>query len=363
MTHESFTDIDYGFMKHALSLSKRGLGTTAPNPSVGCVLVKNNHVIGQGWTQPGGRPHAEIHALTSAVSSPDGATAYVTLEPCAHKGQSGACTDALIQANVKRVIIASLDPNPQVNGKGIEDLKAAGIAVLSGCMKEEADKIHRGFFFSLQKNRPLYTAKIASSLDGKIALQCGESKWITNDQSRMRGHSLRANHDAILIGIGTALADNPSLTCRLKGLENQSPKRIVMDRQLRIPITSELVLSAEKIPTYIFTEVSNSKDYPPSVNIITLNNIKDLKEVSRVFLSLGLTRVLIEGGATLLSAFIEEDFVDDIYWFRSNQVIGADGLSAIRSLALRQLSDAKRYKLQELLPLGTDILERRTRRR
>ncbi|MCK5275514.1 MAG: bifunctional diaminohydroxyphosphoribosylaminopyrimidine deaminase/5-amino-6-(5-phosphoribosylamino)uracil reductase RibD, partial [Alphaproteobacteria bacterium] len=220
-------------MRAALALAGRGLGRVWPNPAVGCVLVdRDGRVTGRGWTQPGGRPHAETEALARAGGAAKGATAYVTLEPCVHHGQTPPCADALIEAGVARVIAATEDPDPRVKGGGLGRLRDAGIAVEAGLLREEAELLNAGYLMRQREGRPVVTLKLATTLDGRIATHAGESRWITGEAARARGHMMRARHDAIMVGIGTALADNPTLTCRLPGLEDRSPVRIVVDARL-----------------------------------------------------------------------------------------------------------------------------------
>ncbi len=244
---------DAHFMALALRLAGRGLGRTWPNPAVGCVVVKEGRIVGRGWTQPGGRPHAEVEALRRAGDQALGATVYVSLEPCAHYGRTPPCTMALLHAGVRRVVAATQCPDRRVDGKGIAQLRQAGVEVTLGLMRTEAEALNAGFFLKERSGRPLVTLKLASSLDGRIATRTGASQWITGEEARAWAHWLRATHDAIMIGSGTALADDPSLTCRLPGLEDRSPVRIVLDGRLRLPATSRLALTANEVPTWLMT--------------------------------------------------------------------------------------------------------------
>src|SRR5947207_3648663 len=240
-------------MRAALALGRRGLGTVWPNPAVGCVIAKEGRVVGRGWTQPGGRPHAETEALARAGEAARGATLYVTLEPCCHWGRTPPCADALIAAGLRRVVVALEDPDPRVAGGGLARLRAAGIGVEVGLGAAEAAEINAGFVNRVRLGRPLVTLKLATSLDGRIATASGESRWITGPAARERAHLLRATHDAILVGTDTVLADNPQLTCRLPGLAGHSPLRVVLDRQLRIPPSARLLADARQVPTWIVT--------------------------------------------------------------------------------------------------------------
>jgi len=231
-------------MRSALELARRGLGIVAPNPAVGCVLVQGGRVVGRGWTQPGGRPHAETEALRRAGAASRGAVAYVTLEPCCHWGQTPPCTDALVAAGVRRVVVGAEDPDPRVSGRGIERLRAAGIEVELGICAEAAAELAAGFLLRMRAGRPLVTLKLATTLDGRIATHGGESQWITGPLARQRAHALRADHDAIMVGSNTAVVDDPLLTCRLAGLAARSPVRIAVDSRLRVPLTHKLVAGA-----------------------------------------------------------------------------------------------------------------------
>ena len=246
-------EADLRWMRAAFALARRGLGNVWPNPAVGCVLVSDGRVVGRGWTQPGGRPHAETEALRRAGALARGATAYVSLEPCSHWGRTSPCADALVAAGVRRVVAALEDPDPRVSGSGITRLREAGIAVETGLGAAEAAEINAGFLTLQRLGRPLVTLKLATSLDGKIATVTGESQWITGPPARAYAHKLRAEHDAIMVGTGTVLADNPQLTCRLPGLTVRSPVRVVLDRHLRITSTAHVIAEARQIPTLIVT--------------------------------------------------------------------------------------------------------------
>src|SRR5271165_205437 len=242
-----------GTMQAALSLARRGLGTVWPNPAVGCVIVNKDRVVGRGWTQPGGRPHGETEALRRAGDAARGATAYVSLEPCCHWGHTPPCADALADAGVRRVVVAIEDPDPRVAGAGLQRLRGADIEVETGLGAEAAAEINAGFFTRLRLGRPLVTLKLATSLDGHIATASGESRWITGPPARERAHAMRADHDAIMVGTGTVLADDPQLTCRLPGLDHRSPVRVVIDRHLRVPPTSQVIAQARQVPTWLIT--------------------------------------------------------------------------------------------------------------
>jgi diaminohydroxyphosphoribosylaminopyrimidine deaminase / 5-amino-6-(5-phosphoribosylamino)uracil reductase len=353
-------------MRAALALAARGLGRTWPNPAVGCVLVRDGTVVGRGWTQPGGRPHAETEALGRAGEAARGATAYVSLEPCAHTGKTPPCADALIAAGVGRVVAAVEDPDPRVSGRGVAILRAAGIRVDIGACAEEAAELNAGFLLRIKRGRPLISLKLATSLDGRIATHSGDSRWITGEAARRRAHGLRATHDAILVGTGTALADDPELTCRLPGLAKRSPVRVVLDRQWRLPASAKLLTTAQDVPTWLITAAAGDPLRRQAlegagVEIIDVATAPDGRlSVSATLQALGargITRLLVEGGSALSASLLQQDLVDRIYWFRSASVIGGDGLAAAASLGIERLFDAKLFARIETETLGGDMLE------
>jgi diaminohydroxyphosphoribosylaminopyrimidine deaminase/5-amino-6-(5-phosphoribosylamino)uracil reductase len=356
-------------MQAALGLARRGLGRVAPNPAVGCVLVRpdlDGRVVGRGWTQSGGRPHAETEALRRAGLLAQNATAYVTLEPCSHTGKTGPCANALIAAQIKRVVIAMQDPDPRVSGRGIAKLKDAGIDVSLGVLELEAKKVNIGFIYKIQLGRPYFSCKTATSLDGKIATADGHSKWITGTDARQTGHLLRATHDAIIVGIGTALADDPDLTCRLPGLNHVSPIRIVIDSQLRLPQSHKLVTSARQHETWVCTTKNSDTNRTAALaeaGVIVLecdacsDKRIDIKKLAQMLAEKGLTRVVIEGGAQVSSSFLNHDLVDHIYWFRAPKIIGGDGLPTALSLNISKIDDTRAFTQQGTYDIGPDKCE------
>jgi diaminohydroxyphosphoribosylaminopyrimidine deaminase/5-amino-6-(5-phosphoribosylamino)uracil reductase len=356
------TDTDLGHMRAALSLAARGLGRVWPNPAVGCVILdRAGLVVGRGHTQPGGRPHAETEALRQAGAAAQGGTAYVTLEPCAHHGKTPPCAEALIAAGLKRCVIALQDPDSRVAGRGIEMLRQAGHAITLGVLEQEAAELNAGFLKRVTIGRPLVALKLATTLDGRIATSTGHSQWITGPAARQRGHLLRASFDGILIGSGTALADNPNLTCRLPGLADRSPVRIVLDRRLRLPLDSELVRTASKVPLWLITTDSHPTEKlapyrQAGAEVIQLSSVAPDVVLSALG-DRGLTRLLIEGGAQIAAAFLTAKLVDRLIWMRAGGILGGDALAAIAELGLDQLADMPRFERSSAQALGGDYLE------
>ncbi|MCH8237162.1 MAG: bifunctional diaminohydroxyphosphoribosylaminopyrimidine deaminase/5-amino-6-(5-phosphoribosylamino)uracil reductase RibD [Proteobacteria bacterium] len=356
-------------MRAALALSRRGLGVVWPNPAVGCILVREDldgRVVGRGWTQPGGRPHAESEALGRAGDHAAGATAYVTLEPCNHEGETGPCSEALINAGISRAVIALQDPDPRVSGRGIERLKEAGIKVSLGLCEDEARHLNAGYLTRVTKGRPLFTLKTATTLDGRVATRNGDSKWITGDAARAFAHGLRADHDAIMIGIGTALADTPRLTCRLPGLESRSPVRIVADSHMRLPPDSPLAATAADVPTWLVTarggKAAKQKTLEAKGVVIIeadtdAEGRPDLEFVAAELGRRGLTRVLVESGGELSAALLKKDLVDRMAWFRAPTLIGGDGRGAVAAFGIDGLDKAPSFVRDSISAAGDDVLE------
>jgi len=356
---------DLSWMRAALGLARRGLGVVWPNPAVGCVIVKEGRVVGRGWTQHGGRPHGETEALHRAREAAREATAYVTLEPCCHWGRTPPCTDALIAAGVRRVVVALEDPDARVAGEGIRQLQAAGLEVETGLCGEEAAEINAGFFCRLRLGRPLVTLKLATSLDGRIATPRGESQWITGPAARDQAHALRANHDAIMVGTGTALADNPQLTCRLPGLAHRSPVRVVIDRNLRMPPTLRLISEANDHPTWILTLSSADPGRRQAfadrgVTLIDLEPNGDgrigLADALGALGKRGITRLLVEGGGQFAAALVRARLVDRLTWVHAPLLLGGDSIPAIGEFGLEALSDAPRFERLSTQSVADDVL-------
>lgn len=326
-------------MQEALRLAETNLGQTWPNPTVGAVVVKNGKVIGSGTTQKGGRPHAETMALAAAGENASGATLYVTLEPCAHHGKTPPCTDAIINAGIAECVIACRDPHKEVNGKGIAQLQEAKITVVEHIGEAEAREINRGFFSLVEKNRPYVALKIATSQDGKIAYPGTEKRWITGEKARDEVHRWRSQYDAVLTGIGTVLADDPLLTCRIKGLEDKSPVRVVLDRKHRLPGNSKLMQSKNEAQLWVL-------------------DTKTIEETLQQLAQKGITRLLVEAGQTLNTAFLESGMVDRIYWFTAPHTIEG-GLPAFADAAAARmrLENWKKLGYSAYPPDNLEILE------
>ena len=365
------TQADLPHMRAALSLARRGLGTTWPNPSVGCVIVRDGRVVGRGHTQPGGRPHAEPVALGMAGAVAKGATAYVTLEPCCHWGRSPPCTDALIAAGIARVVVAETDPDPRVNGEGLAKMRSAGIEVQSGLMAEEARETLIGFHHRITLGRPMVTLKLASTLDGRIATRAGESQWITDTPARRLAHAMRGRHDAVMVGVGTVLADNPDLTCRIPGFRPIPNVRVIADSHLRTSLTSRLLTTASDIPTWFLLRAGTNLAREDAFRDLGAKLIKipgssagvDLTASLAALGKAGLTRVLVEGGGQLAAALLRADLVDRIAWFHAPAIMGGDGWPAVQAFGTDTLDRMPRFRRDCITVVGDDMLSEFTRQR
>jgi diaminohydroxyphosphoribosylaminopyrimidine deaminase / 5-amino-6-(5-phosphoribosylamino)uracil reductase len=357
---------DQRFMQLALTLGRRGQGRTWPNPAVGTVVVKDGVIIGRGWTQAGGRPHAEPEALKRAGEAARGATLYVTLEPCSHIGKSPPCADAIIAAGIARVVSAIEDPNPEVAGQGHAKLRAAGIAVDIGLGAAEAAQDHAGHFRRVRHRRAHVILKLAVSSDDKIGAAGRKPVAISGEAAKARVHLLRAQCDAVLIGIGTVRADDPLLTCRLPGMAARSPVRVVLDRNLRIPGSSRLVHSARETPLWVMT--SNLAEAPAAMKlgaagaqVIRVAAAKpppglDLASVLRALSEKGITRLLVEGGARVASSFVAAGLVDEVWLLRGAEPVGADGVAALDALPLTSITQSPSFRVRASESLQKDTL-------
>src|SRR6266478_1372831 len=358
---------DQRFMQLALTLGRRGQGRTWPNPAVGAVVVKDGVIIGRGWTQPGGRPHAEPEALRRAGEAARGATLYVTLEPCSHIGKSPPCADAIIAAGIARVVSAIEDPNPEVAGQGHAKLRDAGISVDIGLGAAEAARDHAGHFRRVRDKRPHVILKLAVSSDDKIGAAGRKPVAISGEAAKARVHLLRAQCDAILVGIGTVRADDPLLTCRLPGMAARSPVRVVLDRSLRIPGSSRLVHSARETPLWVMT--SNLAEARAAMKLgaagtqvirvataTTPPRGLELRAVLHALAERGITRLLVEGGARVASSFVAAGLVDEIWLLRGPDPVGADGVAALDALPLSSITQSPGFRVRASENLDKDTL-------
>ncbi|MGO9361799.1 MAG: bifunctional diaminohydroxyphosphoribosylaminopyrimidine deaminase/5-amino-6-(5-phosphoribosylamino)uracil reductase RibD [Xanthobacteraceae bacterium] len=355
---------DRRYMELALMLGRRGLGRTAPNPAVGAVVVKDGIILGRGWTAPGGRPHAEPQALARAGEAARGATLYVTLEPCSHHGKTPPCIDAVIAAGVLRVVSAIEDPNPEVAGQGHARLRAAGMAVDVGLCADEAARDHAGHFRRVRDGRPHVVLKLAVSQDGCIASAGHQRVAITGTVAQDRVHLLRAQCDAVLVGIGTALADDPLLTCRLPGMAQRSPRRVVLDSFLRLPPASRLAKSARQTELWVMASPSAEAAKAMLLGAEGAHVIRSpvadaglrpdavLQELSRR----GVTRLLVEGGARVAASLVAAALVDEVWLLRGPGAIGVGGIPALHDLPLQAITQSPAFRVRATETLGADIL-------
>jgi diaminohydroxyphosphoribosylaminopyrimidine deaminase/5-amino-6-(5-phosphoribosylamino)uracil reductase len=354
---------DIRFMSLALTLGRRGLGNAWPNPAVGAVVVKDGVVDGRGWTQPGGRPHAEVEALRRAATAARGATLYATLEPCSHHGKTPPCVDAIMAAGIARVVSALEDPNPKIAGEGHAKLRTAGVAVTLGVCADEARRAHAGHISRVRNGRPHVTLKLAVSADGKAGLAGRKPAAITGDAARERVQLMRAMNDAVVTGIGTVLADDPQLTCRLPGMEQRSPVRVVLDSQLRLPPGSRLAASAARTLDWTFAGEAAPQQRERALTdlgvevlrVPALNGRLDLTAVLRSLAGRGITRVMVEAGPILSAAFVDADLVDEAALFQSPKALG-EGIDALEGTPLMALTQSPRLRLVATERIGTDTL-------
>jgi len=352
-------------MKMALRLATKGSGLVSPNPMVGAVVLRDDQVVGRGWHQRYGEPHAEVMALKAAGNLARGATLYVTLEPCNHHGQTPPCTDAILKAGVARVMAATADPNRKVSGRGADYLKARGVEVEMGLLEDEARHLNEAWFHWVEKERPLVIAKAACSLDGKIATRSGDSQWLTGLKAREMGHRLRHDCDAILVGVGTVLADDPRLTTRLPRRRAKDPIRLVLDSKLRLPPTARLLHLKSSAPTWIATTTAAPGDKIRTLEDLGATVLVTSEDGNRVDLEyllaeLGCRQVqslLVEGGAEVLGAFFDQNLVDKFYFFYAPKFLGGQqALSVIGGAGVDRLAKAHQARDFSLRRLGPDIL-------
>jgi diaminohydroxyphosphoribosylaminopyrimidine deaminase/5-amino-6-(5-phosphoribosylamino)uracil reductase len=362
----TFSDFDRFAMQRALTLAARGLQTTDPNPRVGCVVAQRGRVVGEGWHQHAGEAHAEVAALRAAGAQAAGATVYVTLEPCSHHGRTPPCVEALTAARVARVVYAVADPNPLVNGRGAETLRAAGIVVEAGLLEEEAVELNAGFFRRMQHGRPLVRVKLAMSLDGRTALANGESRWITGDAARRDVHHWRARSSAVLTGVGTVLADDPHLNVRLPEQGDpggrRQPLRVVLDTQLRTPAAARLFEGGGEV--LILTALSAPDDTRAAALTARGARIESLPaDGQRLALpavierlgELELNEVLVEAGATLAGELLRQSLADELLLYVGPRLLGPSARALVAMPPLRELKDAPSFTLIEMQQVGEDL--------
>ncbi len=350
---------DLIFMTKVLQLAERGRFTTQPNPRVGCVLVKDGRIIGEGFHERAGQAHAEINALKNATEEVKGATAYVTLEPCSHHGRTPPCCDALIQAGIKRLVVAMMDPNPLVAGRGLARCKAAGIEVVCDILREDAEKLNRGFISRMTKNRPFVKSKIAMSLDGQTALANGESQWITSPQARADVHFFRAQSCAILTGIGTVLADNPSLNARVP-FDCVQPIRVVLDSTLQMPLNSKMTTLNGRTLILTCSKNEQKQDELKQVGfevyvLPELNGRLDLNAVMTFLAGQEINNLFVEAGATLNAALLEAGLVDEWLIYMASCVLGDKSRGAFALPQFQSMTEKKSLRWSDVRQIGADL--------
>jgi len=351
------------FMAQALKEARKGKGYTHPNPTVGAVIVKNGRIIGKGYHKKAGLPHAEVEAVKDAESkgySVEGSTIYITLEPCSHYGKTPPCTDLIIKKKIKEVVVATTDPNPKVSGKGLERLKKEGIKTVSGVLEEKAKKLNEDFFVFITEKRPFVHLKIAQTLDGRIGTKTGSSKWITGEKARRYAHRLRKEATAVLVGTGTALKDNPSLTVRLYPSKKQ-PVRILIDKDLKVPVdyniydgnAQTVVFTGKNAPAKKIKQLEEK-----AVKVIKLplkGGNFSIKDILNSLYQLGVVHLLVEGGKETITAFIQEGIFDKISLFVAPKLIGEDGIPSVGKLGVVDISEALKFKIGSIKRLGDDV--------
>ncbi|MDH5722818.1 MAG: bifunctional diaminohydroxyphosphoribosylaminopyrimidine deaminase/5-amino-6-(5-phosphoribosylamino)uracil reductase RibD [Alphaproteobacteria bacterium] len=347
---------DRYFMTVALNMASRGIGRVSPNPAVGCVIVKNGLILARAHTADSGRPHAETQALKQAGGEAQGSILYVSFEPCTHHGETPPCVDSIIKAKVKRVVIACEDPDPRVSGKGIEALENAGILVDVGILEEQAKALNIGFLRRIEKNRPHITLKLACTLDGKVALANGKSQWITGELARRHVHLMRSMSDAIMVGSGTVLHDDPKLDTRLPGIEHKS-LRIVMDTDLSAPPSSKIFQDAKENPVLILYSAGDPKSFEEKGVEAAQVDTNNLERVMEILAERGITRLFVEGGRRLHSAFLKSRLCDELLIYRAPTLLGDDALGLSEAMNINELAARYDFERKSIRTLGQDILE------
>lgn len=356
---------DIEFMKLALKEARKGIGRTSPNPAVGAVVVKNGKVVGKGYHRQAGTPHAEVNALDAAAGETKGSTLYVTLEPCNHIGRTQPCTKAILNSGIKRVVVGMLDPNPAVNGGGCDYLAGCGLSVSSGVLDKQCQEINRPFVKHITTGMPWVIIKAGVSIDGRIATNTGHSSWITNEQSRLQVHRLRNHTDAIMVGIGTALADDPSLTTRLPNRRGRDPLRVILDTRLRLSPTAKILQQDSSADTWVFcgpdtdsAKVGVLEDAGATIKSVpvTENGLLDLKAVLTALGKAQITSVLVEGGSLVHGELLRFGLADEAYIFVAPIFIGADGMPLISDIGVDAVQDSRRFETVQTRRFGNDVL-------
>lgn len=353
------TDIEY--MQVAIKLARKGCGWVNPNPMVGAVIVRDNKIIGQGYHQKYGTLHAERNAIASCEASPAGAALYVTLEPCCHCGKTPPCTEAIIESGIRRVVIGSSDPNPLVAGKGVEMLRSYGIEVIENVLKDECDALNKSFFHYIQNGTPYVVMKYAMTLDGKIATRTGKSRWITGEAARQRVHEDRHSYSAIMVGVGTVIADNPLLTCRMENGRN--PLRIVCDTSLRTPPQSKIVATANTVPTLIATVITDTNRHQPYLDagceILIVSQKENHIDLTNLMQRLGekqIDSLLLEGGGTLNWSALQSGIVNKVQVYIAPKLFGGSGKTLVAGSGVDFPDEAFRLTRPTITLIGEDIL-------
>jgi len=356
---------DEQYMKRALELASLARGKTSPNPMVGAVIVKNGRIVGEGYHQKAGTPHAEVHAIAAAGEQTDGADLYVSLEPCCHYGKTPPCTEAIISAGIKKVVAAVTDPNPKVAGQGLRVLRKAGIETEVGVLEAEALRLNEIFIKYITTGMPFVSLKTAMTLDGKIASYSGDSQWVTGDAARAYVHRLRNSYDAILVGIGTVLADNPRLNTRLGNIPSRDPVRVIIDEQLKMPMDSTIVKTSREQRTLVFCSQDCLKDKIERLESLGIeiypapdqNGQVSLRKVMEKLAEMQICSVLVEGGAEINASLLNEQLADKVYWFIAPKIIGGRrALSPVGGMGTEKMSDARVLKSYEICQFEKDLL-------
>jgi diaminohydroxyphosphoribosylaminopyrimidine deaminase/5-amino-6-(5-phosphoribosylamino)uracil reductase len=353
-----FTLADHEYMTLALKLAKKGKFSSHPNPQVGCVIVCNNKIIGEGWHQNSGAPHAEINALMSATQSVVGATAYVTLEPCAHQGKTGPCCEALIKAVVKRVVVACEDPFEKTAGKGIAAMRSAGIEVSVGLFEFEARTLNRGFFSRIERQKPFVCLKVAASIDGATAMNNGESQWITGEAARADVQKLRASSGAIMTGIGTVKSDNPALTVRDHNLVQQQPLRVLLDSQLQVSPQAKIFQENGYARVFCINSERRAMLEGPNVSIVQTkddNNHVALHEVLYDLAQEGINDLLVEAGPVLSGKMLSLGLIDELVIYQAPHIMGSEVNPMFQTSAWKSLADRQQLAIEDIRKIGQDF--------